>query len=807
MKRIYLISVFYLVILTSWAQAPQLPSKCEAFYPEVLKARVLKESVANRLAKKGSDYGQSKMPASPEHWKVYSDRMNNPLYNSPGGSQIGSLEFNEEVYIALIKKDWAFVYSEKKNESWPIISNEAVAKGWIPMQNLLLWKGALANEASIFHKALFVENLDNMKDNSGQIYYDPEMRFPKEEISSDMNYYFILKTDSQKDMVLVAKTSVLGIGDPLYGWVSGSSYVSWNQRSCLEPNWDVHTIDAKLKGYTVKMTAEGGHFSAKFMYGKINEDYMKHLNEIKVQNLNADTSDLMKYRMLRGALRFPILDNTNNDNLSYRTTVFTTIDGSIEDATLINDRHTKLMKEIEEYTSTINLILVIDGTSSMEPYYASVQNAIRDCKYFSEEDFKFRVGLVIYRDYTDGDDGLIEYLPLRNKDDKRLVEYLQNGGRYGVKSHKSDRTLEEALYKGLEVAIDSQKMGFDSRENNIVVVIGDCGNAPNDAKALSQQELIDKMVKNNIQLLAFQVRNLNHPAFLSFNTQMVDIVSSCLIEQYKQMNAKARFDRLENGYDLRLSKSQIEQQYRTGSIRYTGLGTVMQVDELTTMLNDQIGLLKDKVTRKHSRMKNIASTMTKGVNMNVTKENKGASLDSAEFVRTFGLEKYKALRKRNNVIAFTGYLPKKNNASVDLWRPVVFLSAQEFSELMARLQPVYEVSKRANSPEARERYIAAMKALLKSLLPGITNEQMDNYGLEEAMSMINGLNESTKALQGPSLMDLANKDIVSNRELATLLNDFKRKYEKLQQIQAAYWFKLQNSRRTEYYWIPMEDMP
>ena len=122
----------------------------------------------------------------------------------------------------------------------------------------------------------------------------------------------------------------------------------------------------------------------------------------------------------------------------------------------------------------INIGIVIDGTSSMKPYYAAVKDAIKESVEYFPPTAKVKVGVVIYRDYTDGD-YVTECLPLTNpKYNSELAAFLDNGGKYGIKSAANDKTYTEALYKGIDTALDSFK--FVDGESNILLVIGDCGN-------------------------------------------------------------------------------------------------------------------------------------------------------------------------------------------------------------------------------------------------------------------------------------------------------------------------------------------
>lgn len=791
MKRVFLAILCTLQLLPVIAQV-QLPAKCEAFLPtRFANALVLKESIIEKVLQNGK-YGQSNRPADCKYWVAYSDRSKNYTYESPNynSRKYKELSFNERVYIAQIKGEWALVYNEPKVETYPRISPKAESKGWIPMSNLLLWNTAMANEAGIYRKALIVFNIDKkMSDDLGKLYSNPASRTEGGKLKSDMSYYFIIKKDKSTGLVLIAKQSKInGVDAMLYGWVNENTFVPWNQRSCLEPTWDNADVEA-LKGNPVRIYPDSrmSKHIGYYEYGK-----------------KSSKDEVDMYRMPAGALRFPILDNDSRNNNIYKCTAFGNIGGSLgvamQNQDEINRRKDELLKKI----SKVNLILVIDGTASMEKYYPAVKKAIRECKYF-KEDYKFKVGLVIYRDYTDGE-GLVEYLPIRDFNDAKLMSYLDNGGTYGIKSSPRDHTHAEALYKGLETALDRDKMGYGKDENNIMVVIGDCGNDENDTKSLTSDQIVSKLEENNMQLMSFQVRNLNQNAFLMFNDQMVDLILQNMKKQYSKLykGVKVRFKEINGGYDLKLNA---ENQYRIGSMRYADANSDMNPSRLTSLLDVQFGKYAEMLTNQVQLMAQLEDVVKRTGNFAIntdTRDDIETALDSAEIVKRIGLKYYNQIKNSNSMVAYTGYTKKMDDGDRNYWKPVVFISVEEYNELMSRLISVYNVAKTGKLDRAP--YVAAMKGILRSLVPDITDEEMDKRGVDEVMRMVNGLNESTNALKGYTLLEIQSKETVSDAKYRQLLSNFKQKFERLQKIKNDYQFKIRLNNTT-YYWLPMEDMP
>ena len=276
--------------------------------------------------------------------------------------------------------------------------------------------------------------------------------------------------------------------------------------------------------------------------------------------------------------------------------------------------------------------------------------------------------------------------------------------------------------------------------------------------------------------------------------------------QYAKLykGVKVRFKEINGGYDLKINA---ENQYRIGSMRYADANSDMNPSRLTSLLDNQFGKYAEMLTNQSNTMARMEDIIKRAGNFDFntdTRDDIETALDSAEIVKRIGLKYYNQIKNSNSMVAYTGYAKKKNEGDRNYWKPVVFISVQEYNELMSRLLSVYNVAKTGKLD--RTPYVAAMKGILRSLVPDITDEEMDRRGVDEVMRMVNGLNESTNALKGYTLLEIQSKEVVSDAKYRELLTNFRRKFEKLQQIKNNYQFKLKLNNTT-YYWLPMEDMP
>ena len=125
--------------------------------------------------------------------------------------------------------------------------------------------------------------------------------------------------------------------------------------------------------------------------------------------------------------------------------------------------------------------------------------------------------------------------------------------------------------------------------------------------------------------------------------------------------------------------------------------------------------------------------------------------------------------------------------------------------LIERLAPVNDAA--VVQTNNREPYIKAMKALIQSMVPDITDERMNAMGHKEVMATVVGLNEAAGALKGYTIMEIASTQAVSHTQYASLVSDFKRKFSMLQRIKAQKYKYVRICNGIKYYWLPVEDLP
>lgn len=791
MKRLVLIFVLILFGASALSAQPKLPDQVKVFYPNVLLSSVvLPESKALEL-EKSSDFGQKTPPRNMTFWVVYSDRDDNTTYTTPGGKEkYATLSLNEKLRIAQIKDGYALVYSEPQEDiAYPMYSQFAKCKGWISMKNLLLWHSCPADSKGIYYKALLCVNLDKEGGSIGNLYGNPKNKNKFQKLTSRKEFYFVMKREGNLSLLSRVHTMDGRTDNVLLGWVSEQSYVAWNQRSCIEPTWEIKDVE-----YFADENVDWRVYETKEQENCV-------ANE-KFQKKQSQRYDKHLYRMPPSELRFPLLDDGTSD-LYNCSTFGTSGDDSAEGTSTTHvqvDGGTIIgfdEAEMNEMTN-INIGVVIDGTSSMEKFYPAVKEAIKEgVKFFGKKNYKVKVGAVIYRDYADGE-YVTEVFPLTPRNNPKFDAFLDSGGKYGIKSARGDRTLEEAMYEGINTALD--KIGFNPDHSNILLVVGDCGNDREDLK-IKRDDVVNKLVEKNVSIMGFQVRNGSEDAFSLFNSQLSNIMKQSLEKKYQKLSAtmKVQIVETKEGYSL---VNDVKSNLYVGSHSFPLLGQEMQLNKLSFLMQEAIKYCSESV---QTQIDLIFSAKHSGFNPSGSD---GAVSDAVkideEFVKQrLGPDVYEMLKNSKQLMAFEGYTKKAHKSGRAFYKPVVFISSDELNTLIERLAPV----QKAAVSNDRKPYVNAMKELIRAMVPDVTDDVMNNMGYKEVMNMVSGLNEAASALKGYTIMDIASPQAVSNTAYATLVSDFSRKFEMLQRVKQSEYKYTMIFNGLKYYWLPVEDLP
>ena len=356
--------------------------------------------------------------------------------------------------------------------------------------------------------------------------------------------------------------------------------------------------------------------------------------------------------------------------------------------------------------------------------------------------------MVIYRDYADGEAGLSEVYPMSKPDDSGLANFIYNGGKYGITSSSADRTHTEAVYYGIQEGL---KLFSDPNEFNIMLVVGDCGNDPLD-KRIEQSSLVNSLSDMNVNFMGFQVRNNNIPDWTLFNNQMVQIMRQTTQRRYDALvpgALKVRPKLLADGYEM---QNDLDIAIFVGAHKYALNGTELSAERLTDLMIESISYCAKSVQDQKDAIVSYDPRRSMGGTNDVVDAT--AKFNKALVQKLMGDDF--DLISTNTLISFRGWVKKTDETGRKLFKPVLFISDKEFQSLLERLAPVHAAAK----TNQREPYINAMKALIRSLVPDITNEELDRQGIDQTMKLVAGLNEKSDALKDYTLLQISSRQAV-----------------------------------------------
>ena len=288
-----------------------LPEECTVYRPLALTSNLIKETdiqafLKTGRSKKSTAWGQTSNTGL--YWTVYSDRSANTTYESPqeGSSKYKELEFGQELRIAEIKNGYALVYKDNNSGvTYPTISRNATSYGWVPMTHLLLWTDCPTNESYIYRKVFIYRHVkQNSSLTSLCSYTSPTKADGKEAIPAYVDFYYLMKEEN--GMVLLSKESRVSGKEinMLYGWVSKESCFIWDNRVCIEPNWDPYVVQ-DLTGKQCPIYDEIGKVITNFVF-----NYPKN---------NVSTCPETIYRLNPNVMRFIV---TEVDTINKRYGIF-----------------------------------------------------------------------------------------------------------------------------------------------------------------------------------------------------------------------------------------------------------------------------------------------------------------------------------------------------------------------------------------------------------------------------------------------------------------------------------------------------
>ncbi|MCF8360194.1 MAG: hypothetical protein K9H26_15680 [Prolixibacteraceae bacterium] len=539
-----------------------------------------------------------------ELWIVFSDRPNNPLYadrscRTPSG---GTLDFMHPMYVIDESETTIRVVEISDADSrGNLLENAKDNSAWVKKDDMLLWSTCLKTrdvnlpgfKGGIFNKKAMVLNIIS----SGQKvlrapgYYSHPRCYSGDSINSALVYqinYVYKETDNAYLLGDVPEIRSIERDLPrIRGWVLKSQTTAWNHRLAYEVNWDTKAVqERKNSGNRAQI------FSNKGLTG----------SPVFEENFNSGG------RMIGEADRFPVLDVYNGVSKVGVIGELKSQNGQ----TLSSYEFAHIKHVIDSMSCSlrnVNIIFVIDATSSMVPYAASIQKALTGTmRTLLRGQNNYRFGATLYRDAQEGNSNVLHYSRDFTSNYNQINTLLR---RYMSPTfNRCNTDPEEAVFYGIKRAVER----FDPPvgESNFVILIGDAGNhnrttftdcngkTEDDFTNISHSELVDLLVRKNINLFAIQahhqVASDVKPVYDSFRTQVEKLMADVAIRRTTN-NQNLTAESVIN----RQGKSIIEIDDELGVPGYFKLapdGGSLHPSVLTRDITNELNIIDDRVNKQ-----------------------------------------------------------------------------------------------------------------------------------------------------------------------------------------------------------------
>lgn len=759
MKSIKVVLVLFALLSNSFLCAQKV-MKRPVIFTQTTQSNLWDDVVSERNWGKLSD----------KPWKVYADRDDVEVYEQPSLSCLTKkrrLNFLEPVWIAEIKEDFAHVYKTISTSDMESLSGEI---GWVEIDKLLLWDRCPMTENLIYKKAIILTNLSKEGGKSGKadfgeeihLYNSPGSKKPNSSRISELEFYFVYKY-SDGYALLMRTEEVEKSGQDSRGWTN--KFTFWNSRICFEPNWELGA-SYDIVVFDDKFPEQAREYMQTGVIDYKNQDKYKYVWHEKLSSKRWPIN-LTRLPKLKDA----IAEKFNIEKVG----TISNIKGNID-----SDSRA-LKKEIEERIKKINIVIVMDGTMSMETYYPQMckaiqraMNNIQNQRMINTKQVKF--GAVIYRNEEDGSPKVQPLTTASN-----VIKYLSNHKCGSISSNPY-----EAMFEGLYSAV--KKIDWNKQESNFIILVGDAASDIRNRLNLNVREIGQSLASQNINFVAFQANHGKHKAYADFIEQIDDILMAEASEIYGRNITVDDFIERKNAKYLKVKEKE-EQQFpmklgfvnaavgKNGQAVYLENLIVQNIDSFITIQQRQLDAFDSMLDR-------IQKT---GGELNVD------ILTNRRDISPEQIEKWRKYGTALNVDGYTSSYIKGRKVLLTS----VFLTNEEYTFIVDNLKAVA-----TPSPNRRK---SLQDALVKLGQAYIGEKDIKNMDINDLLRKIFDLGD-IDVFDMPGGLTI--KDITDSSVDISIINDIIKKTDqevKKFELESAKSMFMQNG--LPYYYIPIWDMP
>lgn len=723
-------------------------------------------------------------------WPVYVLNEGTLAYDaSSSGNVVQRLKFMEDFFVAEIQGDRALIfYSDTKIHGLEIPEEIRTKKsifdrfsklrqsgyvGWVDLENLLLWDVCPMNKFNIFQRVVVVKNMrtitkENVKKIPG-LYKSAaceESTFTGKYINALHFYYAFYKDDETGNMLV---TTDYKMGNKMVnaevGWIESSEYVEWNTRVCWE------------------LAFEGGINDRAYSFKDLKSVDYANFNR---KRLSSNTPLVKNRRSAPEVMRSMVLEYDDDENVAKLAVIGNvSVDGNTKENT---ERSAEVENELQtwiEQKSNINVVFVLDATSSMDKCFSAMRKAIiRISEYRYLERVKF--GVVIYRNYADAKNGkLIESCQLTDKPEI-VADFLKN-----VECFSSSKDPQEALFAGLDYAI--KNMAWKAENANFIIHISDVTTKDPDEKGLTSETIVNGLKSKNINLISFQASTQAREVYVDYCSQMTRIEKK-LMKLYGYTNIV---------YDTNTGRSSRPKK----GLPLVGIkckdsnkpdDQIINEHELTDLVYENITYF---IESARQRVDYLEGELSKGRG--------GGELDPTVCEELIRKKIITSCSDLKGPIKVEGYATRSydRDENKQMYVPCVFMTDAELSKLISRIDRVT-----ANTVQNRRE---ELQKLCVELIQTYTGDEskMDANSFSPAnlQRTIEAIEAETEGIFDNMIIAfIKNPSGVSDADLNQVikkLNEAKLELKRVQGDSESKFTQVNGTSKTTYYYVLLDRMP
>ena len=741
-------------------------------------------------------------------WQVYSDRSDNKTYTTEDGSTVSKvLGFMDHFYVLNETKTrihLAKVAPGALNTSDLTVTNYEDF-GWADKESMLLWnRGITAQKTGMNRKVIVINTVEWAKHTKAgdeseivEFFKKPDLTQKTGRRSQLFQIFYVYKASPDRKSLLIGRTSEISDAknaeNEVVGWVDRLRLVFWDHRVAIEPNWQEEAVkERRAKG--VKSMVFRDKPSAERFSASLTVD----------RNSVLWDSDPYDKRRKGDYKRFPYISKDPDNNLIHNGvwgSTFTTEGDVIEGDVKANvDR---MLSQMVEKRRNINIVFVVDATSSMLPYFKPIALSVTSSiNRLSQTKNNIRFGAVAYRDMAEG-----EYLAERirlTSEYENVTEWLQTV--YSSAKNMNDKDDAEAVFFGLRDAL--RNTDLPPNETNYVILIGDAGShTRNDDSQVSRDELTALLAGKNVNLMAFQVNHKGSQDYENFNLQVKDLMQAAAFRAWKQDENTYRIFGM--NMPPKLSKQGNNVSFLEGSALAGKLVQSLPGKSISPYtLQEQLIAF---ITKAEDDINNVISLL------NDVKEGKGISqiANNLEYKPALinilvqsgvSMEQLELLKKARFQFYTTGYSDMKPRGfDYPFFQTVLFINRLELGGIVSDISRLLQ---KKSGNEVRRHLHNTFLKILEEHLGEMGNENIGNKSMEEITRLLFGLPSTSRILVAIKLDDILDPVRFPDDKLVFWVQEMDDKLSTLKKIQNSENYEYSFESNDEiFYWLQQDLLP